>query len=489
MFQMTNDVPDDINGDGVTGDGNAPLKSEYLDNAEVMRDRLNAVSPSMCLAKWTQVSIHLTNGHTQSCYHPPIHKIPLDELAQNPSALHNTNHKKQMRKLMLTGERPKECQYCWNVEDLGKGYLSDRHYRSAERFSRHRFDEVTSHPWDWDIIPSYVEVNFNQACNLKCSYCSPHLSSSWNAEIDQHGPYPTLTPHNSVEHLAQRGLMPIPNREHNPYVEAFWKWWPDLYPKLKMFRMTGGEPFMDRNTFKVLDYVIANPRPDLEMAITSNLSIEPKLWEKFMKRYRQIDQNDMLDHFMLFVSLDHWGKKAEYIRNGLDFDRLLRNVEEFLTDNRRGSVNFIVTYTLFSVPGFRDFLQGILDLRQKYNIHRQMIWFDTPMLNFPAWQSIQTLPKEFVRYVEQDIAFMKRNLETRETRLQGFKDFEVAKLERVVEWMRQTPNEPDLQKARANFYRFFTEHDKRRDTDLLDVFPELQDYWEMCADINEGFRS
>jgi hypothetical protein len=40
---------------------------------------------------------------------------------------------------------------------------------------------------------------------------------------------------------------PIPAREDNPYVEAFWKWWPDLYPELEHFRMTGGEPMMDKN--------------------------------------------------------------------------------------------------------------------------------------------------------------------------------------------------------------------------------------------------
>ena len=34
----------------------------------------------MCYAKWTQVSMHLTNGKTHSCYHPPTHDIDLEEL-------------------------------------------------------------------------------------------------------------------------------------------------------------------------------------------------------------------------------------------------------------------------------------------------------------------------------------------------------------------------------------------------------------------------
>ena len=51
---------------------------------------LNDVSPSMCLAKWSQVTLHLATGTTHSCHHPASHKIPLVELKRSPSALHNT---------------------------------------------------------------------------------------------------------------------------------------------------------------------------------------------------------------------------------------------------------------------------------------------------------------------------------------------------------------------------------------------------------------
>ena len=54
--------------------------SNYDDDAVVTRDKLNALSPSMCMAKWLQVSLHLPQGRTHSCYHPPTHPIPLDEL-------------------------------------------------------------------------------------------------------------------------------------------------------------------------------------------------------------------------------------------------------------------------------------------------------------------------------------------------------------------------------------------------------------------------
>ena len=54
---------------------------------------LDSISPSYCVAKWSQVTIHLGSGHTHSCHHPKTHLIPLEEIKRSPSALHNTSFK------------------------------------------------------------------------------------------------------------------------------------------------------------------------------------------------------------------------------------------------------------------------------------------------------------------------------------------------------------------------------------------------------------
>ena len=292
----------------------AENKSVFQSSAESMRDKLG---PALCLAKWQQVSLHLTTGHTNSCYHPPLHKIQLDDIANNPAGLHNTAHKREQRVIMLQNERPTECQYCWNMEDLGK--MSDRHYRSGEPWAAEHYDEIrTSNGRELDVTPSYVEVNFNHACNLRCSYCSPQFSSSWMDEATRLGPYPTHRPHNDPQYF-QDVRRPIPAREANPYVDAFWRWWPQLYPQLRHFRMTGGEPLMDRNTHRVLDYVIETPSPHLHLNVTSNFSVEEKLWQSYLDKVKRICDG-RIEHFMQYVSLDAWGPQAEYIRNGLDFN-------------------------------------------------------------------------------------------------------------------------------------------------------------------------
>jgi hypothetical protein len=255
-----------------------------------MKDKLGA---SWCLAKWKQVSLHLTTGQTNSCYHPPLHQIQLSDIENNPAGLHNTAYKKEQRRIMLRNERPSECQYCWNMEDLGK--MSDRHYRSGEPWAAEHFEEIASGKSE-NPVPSYVEVNFNHACNLRCSYCSPQFSSSWADEIARHGAYPTSRPHNDPVHF-QGSKRPIPAREANPYVDAFWQWWPTLYPQLRHFRMTGGEPLMDKNTHRVLDYVIENPSPHLHLNVTSNFSVDERLWQSYLDKVKRICDG-RIEHFM-----------------------------------------------------------------------------------------------------------------------------------------------------------------------------------------------
>jgi hypothetical protein len=444
-----------------------------MSTAEQMQDQLG---PALCLAKWKQVSLHLPTGLNNSCYHPPLHEIDAQALEDNPSALHNTQYKKTQRKIMLKQERPSECSYCWNMEDQGK--LSDRHYRSGEPWAAVDFETIKNSSGDEDVIPSYVEVNFNHACNLSCSYCSPQFSSTWQTEVDRWGGYPTSTIHNDPTHFVGRN-RPIPVRDTNPYVEAFWKWWPELYPALEHFRMTGGEPLMDRNTYRVFDYVIENPSKKLHLNVTSNFSVEQSLFDRYLTALKAICDG-RIEHFMQYVSLDGWGTQAEYMRHGMNFDLVWSRVDQYLTEvPSYNSLTFIITMNNLGVSSLQQLLEGILELRRRHSRTYQRVWFDTPVLRQPAWQSLQVLPESYAQKLEGVRNWMSQNLTTSDNLYNGFKDYEVARLDRDIAWMRSAQAQ-DHSVARADFYRFFSEHDQRRGTNFLATFPEMRSWWTEC---------
>ena len=50
------------------------------ENPIIVKDKLDSVGCGFCLAKWTQVTIHLGSGINHSCHHVKAHKIDLEEL-------------------------------------------------------------------------------------------------------------------------------------------------------------------------------------------------------------------------------------------------------------------------------------------------------------------------------------------------------------------------------------------------------------------------
>lgn len=467
---------DNIKGDGVKKI-NGKFESQYYYDSEFVFSKLNEVSPSFCLAKWYNVSIHIPTGRTHSCYHPRSHQIPIEEVQIDVSALHNTKYKKEQRKLMLEGQRPSECEFCWQIEDSGT-QLSDRAYRSKDVYDENLIDEAINLGSIGNPNPRYVEVNFNQACNFKCSYCSPHLSTAWQKDIEKNGPFILKDRwHNDLTWVKK---LNIDNGPENLYLKAFWEWLPQIYSTLHTFRMTGGEPLMDKNTFRMFEYVKKHPKKDLHLSITSNCCPPKGQWSKFMNSLDDICNADAVEHFMLFCSLDSWGPQAEYIRDGLDFSILKNNVEDFLKNGKKHSLTFIITFNALSYFNFKQYIENILNLRKKFNKDRQLIWFDIPQLLDPDFLNPKLMP-HLVSKLEDTVSFMKQNIETDQCRFKGFKDFEISKIQRLIDWIN---SESSFNKSVAmeNFYLFFSQYDIRRGTNLLNTFPELENFWKECEE-------
>ena len=56
-----------------------------------------------------------------------------------------------------------------------------------------------------------------------------HLSTAWEDDVKKFGSFKFSNgaEHNNIESLNREGLMPLEvARKDNPYVDAFWKWWP-----------------------------------------------------------------------------------------------------------------------------------------------------------------------------------------------------------------------------------------------------------------------
>lgn len=453
----------------------------FFERVKDVEKHLSKISPTLCMAKWYQVTLHLQNGFNHSCHHPNIHKIPLEELELDVSALHNTSFKKKVRLQMLQGERPRECSYCWDIEDLGQ--ISDRLYKSSYDWAYGKLasGEFASigNPADENVFPSSMEVSFESTCNFKCAYCSPTHSTKWQEEIAKFGAYPDSNRFNNLQWIDNLERLPL--RGENPYIVAFWKWWPDLVKNLFSFRITGGEPLLSKQTFKVLDYIIENPQPHLSLAVNTNGDVPQQIWDNFLIKVSKLEGK--VKQFTLYTSMDTAiAEQAEYIRYGLKLSRFQSNIEQYLRRSPPSfSISFMITVSNLGIFGLKDLLLYILQLRSLFGGPRR-VRYDTPYITYPRFLSLNILSPSFVSYLEDALGVARHALES--CRDQFDKDrvgFEYQRLLRVYELMVQNSMKADIDglknKLRRDLVLFVDEYDRRRQTHFLKTFPELKDLY------------
>ena len=463
------------------------MNKDQTERALKLRDLMDdEVSDTFCLAKWHHTSIYLQTGMTHSCYHPSPHHIPLEGLEFNPSQLHNTPQKKLERKEMLEGKKPSGCQYCWNVECMGRDYISDRVIRSASLYTEERVEEIKSKPWDFDVNPDYIEIAFSNECNFKCGYCHPNSSSSFANEIKKHGPYPT------ENHGLNIDSIQLIEEHENPYVKAWWEWWPEVSKTLNILRITGGEPLMHASTWRLFDELKANPKPHLELNINTNLGVSNRRLQNFSNEVHKLQEANAVKQFAIYTSIDTWNPRAEYIRTGLDLELWEQNLDTFAT-TVKSPINLMITFNALTVTTFKDLLVKILEWRKKYQGvivppkegSGRTIRFDTPYLKEPLHYDMNILPKEeFMPYMTEALAFIFENVDDDDPTM--FQTVEYEKFRRVHDYMAQTTySEDKLKIAHKDFYLWFNEYDKRRKTNFLETFPEYRNFYEWCRTLSE----
>ena len=437
-------------------------------NLDFKRTVLDTKSASFCGAKWYNATIWLGSGMTTSCHHPPAHKVDLEGVKNNPKLLHNTPEKKEHRKQMQQGIRPKGCEYCWKIEDMGSNYISDRVYKS-KIYTEEELTDGFNSPHDSDVNLRTLEIAFDRTCNFACSYCNPAFSTTWAKDIKDNGAYQNLTSdgRNHFTHAHDSSQLYTVN-EVNPYVEAFFKWWElDLHTTLRELRVTGGEPLMSAALWRLVEWFKDNvDKSQTTLAINSNLGAKDDLID------RLVDARNYLPRLDIYTSCEATGAQAEYIRDGLEFSNWRKN----LTRLAEADINTHVMCTInaLCLSTLLPLLHSLSNLRQIYG--KSTAVFSLNILRFPSFQSCLVLPIDNREHAALDLELF---LESNGHMLHEFEHEQVA---RLVEYLRtvKTPHSEafEMPKLHNDFKQFYTHYDIRRNKNFSKTFPELAEWYD-----------
>ena len=425
---------------------------------------------TFCAAKWYNATIWLGSGQTTSCHHPPAHAIDLEAIKTNPKAIHNTVEKKLDRLMMQTGQRPKGCEYCWKIEDMGRDAVSDRVYKS-KIYPIEDLDDAYRLDHRNDVDLRTLEIAFDRTCQFACSYCNPAFSSTWVKDIKVNGPYRGLVSdgRNHFTHVHDSSQLYVYG-DVNPYVEAFFEWWEsDLHRTLQELRITGGEPLMSGDTWRLIDWFKNNKgRSTTRLAINSNLGTAVDV-------DRLLSSIDGLQ-VDIYTSNEATQAQAEYIRDGLDYTAWLANVRRLLDSDRIRAVHCMATINALCLIGLPDLLTELVALKRAYG--RDRVSFTLNILRFPSFQSPLVLP-DYLRCTFQiNLTEWLRN----HLRNPLMHEHELNHLRRLIDYLDvvKTPHSEAFErpKLHSDFRQFYQQYDTRRNKNFAETFPLLADWYQ-----------
>ena len=436
---------------------------------EYKRRVIDIKSESFCGAKWYNATIWLGSGQTTSCHHPLPHAIDVEEIKHNPKAIHNTQKKMMEREQMQKGERPAGCEYCWKIEDIGRDNISDRVYKTVI-YNDKDLEDAYAKPVRSDVDLRTLEIAFDRTCNFGCSYCNPAFSSTWVKDIDTNGPFTGLTSDGRNHFTHSHGSSQLYKfGETNPYVEAFFKWWEsDLSKTLTELRLTGGEPLMSGDTWKLLEWFKTHDT-DMKFAMNSNLGAKDELIDKL------VEASHSIKHFHLYTSNESFGIQSEYIRDGLVWDKWVGNVDKVLANGKLEGFHMMCTINALCLDSLTTFLDKLLIWKQQYG--RDFPTFSLNILRFPSFQSPLVLPDSArTFYREQLQEWLDHNYDS--TLLH---QFEVNQLKRLIDYLDvvKTPHMGAADQAvlQRDFKLFYQQYDQRRGKNFVEAFPALAEWY------------
>lgn len=423
---------------------NKPTAPDYI---KVDKDKI-LKNDSFCILPW----IHLhssTTGNSGPCC---IAQSARHDQGHGNSKKHslleivNSEGMNQLRLDMLKGKKNKDCTSCYEQEE--KGTLSFR-LDSQVKWGHH-LDEVLKTNQDGsldDFKMKYFDIRFSNICNFKCRTCNSEYSSQWEKEDKQNN----LLDHNIA---LKSGNTP-----------GFFKEVLDQIENIEVAYFAGGEPLITDEHYLLLEAMIETKRTDIELRYNTNLS-------NF--RYKNKDIFDIWKNFdkqiKIAASIDHFGKKAEYIRHGTNWELVEQNIFEI---KKMPNINFTINTVLsiFNCLTIYDFYKYLIDnkIYTPDDDHFQIY-----NMTSPEWFVCHVLPrrlqKKATTSMRKTIEYMKKH---------GFTDDHLIQLQQSIEYLNQ---ESTWKLYKDDFKKEIRRVDRIRRESFVNNFPELANLYDKTLD-------
>lgn len=262
----------------------------------------------------------------------------------------NNDYMRNVRKMMLRGEKPDSCLKCYKEEEAG--VESKRNWETAYWIKQVGFDEILGDTKeDGSVSPKirYIDLRLGSKCQLACVMCSPHDSSGWVKEWNQIYPQITNERLKTSSGWDNRGKVHGANYNWHKNNPEFWDQLYDQIPHMKQLYFAGGESTIIEEHYTLLEEVVRRGyADDIELRYNSNAVELPDRLFKLWDRFRRVKF-----HF----SVDSLVDKNDYIRYPSRWDDLVANMHRLDSTGPNVTVTTAVTVMALNIMYVPDFIR------------------------------------------------------------------------------------------------------------------------------------
>ena len=355
----------------------------------------------------------------------------------------NSEKMKQFRLDLLNGvKRPEICSTCYKAED--SNFIS---YRTGmnDQLKRHIKPAIEAVQPDGYMDPKLKswDIRFSNLCNLKCRTCGPTYSTTHAKESKYH-----------VGMLFDDLIAFDSSRDP---LES-------QYEHVENIYFAGGEPMIMPEHYNTLKKLIEiDKAKEVILYYNSNMT---KL--EYNKNYMP-DYWKEFESVSLGMSIDAFGERANYIRNGsVKWNKIEENIVKL---QNYDNIHYFIGPALSLLNAHH-----LTDMH-KYFVENSLIKsVDNINLNIvfePPYYSVKLLSpklkKEIQEKVKQHFVWLEE---------QGANEVTHERFQTFYEYLSESFDKEMEDKLLNNFIWYTAKQDSYRNEHFPDTFPEYKEWWE-----------
>ena len=291
-------------------------------------------SNTFCVLPWIHIYANPDGSVLPCCV--AEHHIHMGNVQENSLIeIWNNDKYRELRTNMLTGQRSTQCSSCYRSEDRGvKSVRQDFNKRFDKYIGYNKLTRPDGSLAEMSL--RYFDVRWSNICNFKCRSCSSTYSSSWATEDNQNG-------NNKKVFIFAGG----------PSNDLLYYQFLPHFENIEEFYFAGGEPLLTDKHYDILNHLIKIGRTDVKLTYNTNLSNLKYKNQSVIDLWKQFKQVEV------YASLDSWGPRAEYIREGTEWAVIEDNIKTIrreLPNLNLQMSSVISAFNLYTLTDFLDYL-------------------------------------------------------------------------------------------------------------------------------------